>query len=102
MEGSDALLPDKPATTVIADKAYDALEQVIAPLQNSGKGVVIAPKACRKHPHEYDKHLYRARHLIEQFFNTLKPYRSIGSRYDKTARNFLGTIRLVAAVIWLN
>jgi transposase len=102
LEGADALLPDTPAATVIADKAYDAQERVIDPLQKAGKGIVIPPKRCRRQAREYDKHLYRARHLIEQFFNKLKQYRSIATRYDKTARNFLGAIHFAAALIWLN
>ena len=102
MDGADALLADTPAATVIADKAYDAEDRVIAPLHNAGKNVVIPPKRGRKQPRDYDKHLYQARHLIEQFFNKLKQYRSIATRYDKTARNFLGAIHLAAAVIWLN
>lgn len=102
MDGADVLLADTPADTVIADKAYDAEERVIVPLHNAGKSVVIPPKRCRKQPRDYDKHLYQARHLIEQFFNKLKQYRSIATRYDKTARNFLGAIHLAAAVIWLN
>jgi transposase len=44
----------------------------------------------------------QARHLIENFFSKLKQYRAIATRYDKTARNFLGAIYLAAAVIWLN
>jgi transposase len=95
-------LPDTPAATAIADKAYDARERVIAPLHNAGKDVVIPPTRCRTQPRDYDKQLYRARHLIEQFFNELKQYRSIVTRYGKTARNFLGAIHLAAAVIWLN
>ena len=51
---------------------------------------------------EYDQYLYQARHLIENFFAKLKQYRAIATRYDKTAVNFLGTIYLVASVIWLN
>jgi len=102
LDGADALLPDTAAATVIADKAYDAQERVIDPLLDAGKNVVIPPKRCRKQPRDYDKHLYRTRHLIEQFFNKLKQYRSIATRYDKTARNFLGAIHLAAAVIWLN
>ncbi|MBD2542290.1 transposase, partial [Planktothricoides raciborskii] len=50
----------------------------------------------------YDKELYKARHLIENFFARLKQYRAIATRYDKTARNFLGAIYLIASVIWLN
>lgn len=102
LEGADALLPDIEADAVIADKAYDAQERLIAPLENAGKDVVIPAKSNRKQPREYDRHLYQARHLIENFFNRLKQYRAIATRYDQTALNFLGAIHLAAAVIWLN
>jgi hypothetical protein len=72
LEGADALLPDIEAHVVIADKAYDAQEGVIVRLENTGRGIVIASKCCRKQPREYDRHLYQARHLIENFFNRLK------------------------------
>ena len=48
------------------------------------------------------QHLYQARHLIENFFAKLKPYRAIATRYGKTARDFLGAIHIVAVVVWLN
>jgi len=63
---------------------------------------VIPPKSNRKTPRDYDKDLYKARHLIENFFAKLKQFRAIATRYDKTARNFLAGIHLVAAAIWLN
>ena len=75
---------------------------MIEPLLQAGKSVVIAPKNSRKHPGTYDRHLYKARHLIENFFARLKQYRAIATRYDKTALNFLGAIHLAAAVVWLN
>jgi transposase len=43
-----------------------------------------------------------AENLIERLFGKLKQFRGIATRYDKLARNFLGAIRLVAAVIQLN
>ncbi|WP_146242350.1 transposase, partial [Acaryochloris thomasi] len=46
--------------------------------------------------------LYKARHLIENFFAKIKQYRAIATRYDKRAVNFLGAIYLAASVIWLN
>jgi transposase len=64
--------------------------------------VVIPPKSSRKTQRPYDKELYKARHLIENFFCKLKQFRAIATRYDKTARNFLAAIHLVAAIIWLN
>jgi len=96
------LLTDTPAQAVIADKAFDANERVIKPLLAAGKQVVIPPKANRKVARPFDKHLYKARHLIENFFARLKQYRAIATRYDKTARNFLAAIHLACAVVWLN
>jgi len=102
LEGADALLPTTVADTVIADKAYDAQARVVEPLLAAGKTVVVPPRSTRKHQREYDHHLYKARHLIENFFARLKQYRAIATRYDKTACNFLGAIHLAAAVVWLN
>lgn len=103
MEGADVLLKDTLAEAVIADKAYDAKERVIEPLSKAGKGIVIPQRGTnRQEPREYDSHLYKARHLMENFFARLKQYRAIATRYDKTARNFLGAIHMASAVIWLN
>ena len=102
LEGADKLLSDVVADTVLGDKGYDADARVIEPLQAQGKTAVIPPRRNRKHPREYDKELYKARHLIENFFAKLKQYRAIATRYDKRARNFLGAIFLAASVIWLN
>jgi transposase len=80
----------------------DAEARVIQPLQAAGKTPVIPPKAGRKSPRDYDHDLYKARHLIENFFAKLKQFRAIATHYDKTKRNFLAAIHLAAAVIWLN
>jgi len=63
---------------------------------------IIPCKANRKQQRTYDKLWYQARHLIENFFAKLKQYRAIATRYDKTARNFLGGIYLAASIIWLH
>ena len=102
LDGADQLLPAVLADTVLADKAYDADTRVIEPLQKAGKTVVIPPKRHRKNPRPYDKHLYKSRHLIENFFCRLKQFRAIATRYDKTARNFLAAVQLASATVWLN
>ena len=102
LDGADILLPQIAADTVIADKGFDADQRVIEPLEQAGKTVVIPPKANRKHQRDYDKELYKARHLIENFFAKLKQFRAIATRYDKRAINFLAGIYLAAIVIWLN
>ena len=90
------------ASAFLADRAYDAQERVIEKLQEKGCQVVIPSRAKRKPPRDYDKHLYKARHLIENFFAKLKQDRAIVTRYAKTAVIFLGSIHLAASVIWLN
>ena len=102
LEGADALLPQMQADALLADKAFDADERVIEPLRAAGKTLVIPPKSNRKVQRTFDREMYKARHLIENFFCQLKQYRAIATRYDKTARNFLAAIHLAAAVIWLN
>ena len=101
MDGADVLLPMLEAEAILGDKAYDAQERVIEPLTNRGIEVVIPPKKNRKEQRNYDEILYKARHLIENFFAKLKQYRAIATRYDKRSVNFLGGIYLVASVILL-
>ncbi len=80
---------------LLGDKAYDA-DALIGRLRDAGIAIVIPPKSNRKET------LYKERNLIERFFGKLKQFLAIATRYDKLARNFLGAIRLVAAVIQLN
>ena len=87
---------------MLADKAYDADERVIKPLEAAGITPVIPPKRHRKNPRKFDKPLYEARHLIENFFCWVKQFRAIATRYDKTAKNFLAAFNLVAVLCWLN
>ena len=102
LEGADAFLPRMRADALLADKAFDADERVIEPLLAAGKKLVIPPKSNRKVQRSFDREMYKARHLIENFFCKLKQYRAIATRYDKTARNFLAAVHLAAAIIWLN
>lgn len=102
LRGADALLPELKAKTLIADKAYDADKRVLDKLKHMNIEPVIPSKSNRKHQREHDLHLYKARHLIENFFQKLKLYRAIATRYDKTARNFLAAVYLAASVILLH
>lgn len=102
LQGADVLLKDWKAGALLADKAYDAQERVRDVLADKQCEAVIPSKSNRKKKISHDKELYKARHLIENFFAKLKQYRAIAARYDKTARNFLGAIYLAASVIWLN
>ena len=103
LQGADALLPQiiDRIEAFLADKAYDAQKRVVDLLKSAGIEIVIPSKKNRKEAREYDKDMYQWRHLIENFFQKLKQYRAIATRYDKIASAFLGAIHLVASVIWL-
>ena len=75
---------------------------MLAVLRDAGKVAVIPPKRHRAAQREYDRDLYGARYLIEHFFGKLKQYRAIATRYDKTKRNFLAAIHLVATALLLS
>ena len=97
---AEALLTSAPFAFVIADKAYDA-EPFLQTIVARGAVPVIPPRSNRQTPRDYDKHLYRERHLAECFMSKIKYYRRIFSRFDKLDRRYLGFLCFVGALIWL-
>ena len=95
------LLTQADPQAVIADRAFDA-DTFIAPLVKAGVEPVIPPKSNRKRSRDCDSALYKERNLVERFFNKLKHFRGIATRYDKLARTFLAGLHLAAATILLN
>ena len=98
---AEPLLENADPRAVLGDKAYDA-DPLIDRLTARGITPVIPPKANRKIKRECDFALYCERNLVERFFNKIKHYRAIATRYDKLDRNFLAAVQLVAAIILLN
>ena len=98
---AEPLLEDFAPEAFLADKAYDA-DRLILALEARGIEPVIPPKANRLVQRHCDFALYRERNLVERFFNTLKHFRAIATRYDKLARNFLSAVHLVGFIILLN
>ena len=96
----EELLDDLEGERVIGDKGYDA-QVVLDKVEEMGAEAVIPPKANRKEQREYDKEFYKERHLIETFFNKMKHYRRVFSRFEKLARNYLAFCQFVAVLIWL-
>ena len=86
---------------LLADKAYDA-DTLIETLTQHKITPVIPPKSNRKVQRACDYALYCERNLVERFFNKLKHFRAIATRYDKLARNFLAGVQLASAMILLN
>lgn len=88
------------AQALLADKGYDA-NHLLDYLAERDIEAVIPPKANRLEQREYDRHVYKDRNLVERFFNRIKQFRRIATRYDKLARNFFAMLNLVCAYIWL-
>jgi len=85
---------------VIADKAYDSndLRDIIA---DSGAQAVIPSNRTRKILIPHDVVAYKLRNRIERFFNKLKHFRRIATRYDRRAIYFLAALHLASAMIWM-
>src|SRR5215208_7284518 len=95
-----SLDPENRTRTLLADKGYDS-DGFIEHLEVRRIKPVIPPRANRKTPRECDFALYCERNLVERFFNNIKHFRAIATRYEKTARNFLAGVHLVCALAWL-
>ena len=95
------LLDEADPEALIGDKAYDA-NPLLETLARRDITPVIPPKDNRKMPRTCDFALYCERNLVERFFNKLKHFRAIATRYDKLARNFFAGVYLASAIILLN
>jgi transposase len=85
---------------LLADRAYDS-NALRAAMQAQGAWANIKPVAHRLDPPAFSRFLYRYRNLIERFFNKLKHYRAIATRYEKHAAKFLAAVKLASIRIWL-
>lgn len=85
---------------LLADKGYDA-SSLRAAVFSRQAWANIPPKANRKDPICFSPHLYRLRNQVERFFNKIKHFGRIATRYDKLAENYLAALKLVAVPIWL-
>ena len=95
-----ALVSGYPGEYVIAAKGYDA-QDFIGSLAEAGMVAVIPARSNRKEPRDYDRYLYRERHVVECFIGKIKHYRRIFSRFDKLASRYLGFLQFAASLIWL-
>ena len=89
------------AEALLADRGYDT-DEIISYALDVGMEPVIPPKRNRKELREYDKYLYRMRHLVENAFLALKQWRGIATRYAKTLDAFVAAIQVRCIVIWLD
>jgi len=85
---------------LLADRAYDS-DALRAELAERGAFANIPPMPQRKNRPAFSAFLYRYRNLVERFFNKLKHFRAIATRYEKHAENYLALVKLASIRIWL-
>jgi transposase len=97
---AETLLEGVPFEVVIADKGYDS-QAVVSRIEARGAEAVIPSLSNRAQPREYDRERYKDRNLAERFWNKIKHYRRVATRYEKTARNFLAFVHVASIVLLL-
>lgn len=85
---------------LLADRAYDS-DALRTTLSARGAWANIKPMPNRRTIPAFSAFLYRYRNLVERFFNKLKHFRAIATRYDKHDANYLALVKLAAARIWM-
>ncbi|WP_246281180.1 IS5 family transposase [Saccharibacillus qingshengii] len=85
---------------VLADRVYDT-DAIRTLLREQNAIAVILSKKNRRVQHAYDRTVYKERHFVECFFNKMKNYRRLATRYDKTASMFKAFLALISIRIWL-
>ena len=86
--------------SLLADRAYDsdALRETLA---ERGAKANIKPMRHRVNIPKFNKRLYKKRNLVERFFNKLKHFRAIATRFEKHDANYLALVKLASARIWM-
>jgi transposase len=82
----------------LADKAYD-ISAFRDQLKKNGCEAVIPSKSNRKEFIEHDRHIYKERNIVERFFQKIKRFRRIATRFDKTARMYMTGVALVSILL---
>ncbi len=96
----DMLETVKEGMILLGDRAYDS-DRLRETLKDRGAWANVKPMKHRVSPPAFSTFLYRYRNLVERFFNKLKHYRAVATRYDKMPENYLASVKLASIRIWL-
>lgn len=88
------------AQAVLADKGYDC-DALIQHIEAMNAEAIIPSRCNRKAPRDHDRQRYKARNLVERFFNMLKQFRRVATRFEKLAAHFAAMITCACIVLWL-
>lgn len=96
---ADRLIEGLSADYLLADRGYDT-NAILEQAENQGMEAVIPPKKNRTVQREYDKDLYKLRHLVENAFLHLKRWRGIATRYVKNTASFRAAVQIRCIALW--
>ena len=97
---AEALIDGLFADYLMADKAYDT-NALLRLLDDRGIEPVIPPRRHRRDQRDFDRDLYKIRHLVENAFLKLKQWRAVATRYAKTTASFLAECQIAAIMLWI-
>lgn len=97
---ADMLETVRAGAVLLGDRAYDS-DGLRASLKERGASACIRPMPTRVNIPAFSPRLYRQRNAVERFFNKLKHFRAVATRYDKRDDNFLASVQLASIRIWL-
>lgn len=97
---ADMLTNIRDEQVLLADRAYDS-DTLRQSLAEQGAWANIKPLQNRKNVPAFSAFLYRYRNLVERFFNKLKHFRAVATRYEKHAANYLALVKLASVKIWM-
>ena len=97
---AETLLEGVPFEVVIGDKGFDS-QKLVDFIENRGGEAVIPSLKNRAQQRDYDRERYKDRNLVERFWNKIKHYRRVATRYEKTARNFLAFVHVASILVLL-
>lgn len=97
---AENLIESFEAVCLIADKGYNT-SVILAMAVEPNMEVVIPPKKKRPVQREYDKYLYKMRHLVENAFLRIKEWRGIATRYAKYTASYLAAVKIRCLFLWL-
>jgi transposase len=86
---------------VIGDKGYDSNELRLQLRSQRCRIVIPSRRQEHRRARRFNRALYKTRHLVENFFQRLKRYRRVATRFEKLARNFFAMICFASALVWL-
>jgi transposase len=96
---ASTLIEGMTADYLLADRGYDS-DAIVDQALSQGMIAVIPPRKNRKVQRDYDRDIYRLRHLVENAFLHLKQWRGIATRYAKRSASFLAAVHIRCLFLW--